>query len=76
MTGRKGELSEAEQLRIGAQVLELRAATPAVAWKAIERMFDRDRDSLARYAAKAAKMRQENPEMRHPGSGPDHGIAG
>ncbi len=75
MTGRKGELSEAEQLRVGAQVLELRGAE--VAWKSIERMFDRERTQLGRYAAKAAaKMQQQSPKMQHPGSGPDHEAAG
>lgn len=59
MSGRKGELSEAEQLRIGAQVLELRAAKPEVAWKTIERMFGRERTQLWRYAAKAALRGQD-----------------
>jgi hypothetical protein len=71
MSGRKGELSDAEQLRIGAQVLELRAVDTA--WKSIERMFDRERTQLGRYAAKAAaKMQQESSKMQHRDAGPDH----
>lgn len=75
MSGRKGELSEAEQLRIGAQVLELRRTE--MAWKPIERMFDRERTQLGRYAAKAAaKMQQESSKMQHHGAGPDHAVDG
>lgn len=77
MSGRKGELTEAEQLRIGAQILELRSAAEPVAWKAIEGMFDRDRSMLWRYAqAAATKMQQESPKMQHLGPCGDHEAAG
>jgi hypothetical protein len=49
MTGRRGELSPAEQRAIGAEVLAARAA--GVAWKVLEARYDRSRSQLRRYAA-------------------------
>lgn len=44
-----------------------------VPWKELETMFDLDRDSLARYAARLSreKLRQESEKLRHQDDGPE-----
>lgn len=65
MSGRAW-LPAAERARIGAAILELRAA--GVCWKRIEAAFGRGRVQLHRYAC-AAGMIQQSRGMIHPGAG-------
>lgn len=65
MSGRRDQLVAADvQHRIGLEVIEARSR--GVGWKALERVFGRERTQLWRYAVRAATgMQQQSLGMQH-----------
>jgi len=57
MAGRTGKLTEGERHQIGRAVLSARRNR--VPWKVLERVYDRDRTQLWRYARRAMARNQD-----------------